>query len=103
MTKDEAIQRLNEVFGATARKHKIFIITKKVSASGMSREMEIYVFDKKANDMRWITPVVASACGYKMTRDGDRMRVDGCGMNMHFAVAYDLSQTLGKKIEYQSL
>ena len=61
---------------------KVFCNVTKVSPSGMSRTIKFFVIE---NDSLYnITYLIAGAADYPMTDDG--LRVNGCGMDMRFAV-----------------
>lgn len=85
MNKTEAINRLKSILkpGDT-----IPVIIRSVSRSGMSRTMDFY-----GPDLSYLSGYIALACGYTRTRDG-ALRVKGCGMDMAFAVVYNLGRTL---------
>ena len=67
-------------------------LVRNVSRSGMSRQIDFYANDPKGG-LRYISGLVAEACGYSRTRDG-ALIVGGCGMNMIFAVVYDLCRVM---------
>lgn len=73
----------------------VHTVLRRVSASGMSRRIDLYKLDN--GDMRYLTGLVAKACGYSFPRQGEGLRVGGCGMDMGFAVVYDLSHALFPK------
>ena len=70
---------------------KVHIICRNVSRSGMSRRMDFYLL--RNNRLHYITGHVADITGYKQHSDG-ALKVSGCGMDMGFAVVYDLSHRL---------
>lgn len=82
---------------------KLYAVIKSVSRSGMTRRMEFYYIRK--NKPRLITPWIARACGY--SDDCYKgMLVKGCGMDMIFAVVYDVSAVLygdGNKLKHGQL
>ena len=66
----------------------IYGIVKHVSKSGMLREIDFYVIAD--NQPRYLSGYIANVLGMKL---GDRgLRVSGAGMDMIFAVVYDLAQ-----------
>lgn len=92
--RDEAIARLREALpeGST-----VYCVLRSVSRSGMSREIsfhgiEIDKYEGKP-ELTWLSGYVSNATGYRRgKREG--LHVSGCGMDMGFAVVYDLSRVL---------
>lgn len=85
-----AIQdRLREVLkpGTTVQ-----TILRSVSRSGMSREISAVVVAKDGAviDLDWL--IVNAGLGYKFGKSG--IKIGGCGMDMGFALVYDLSRSL---------
>lgn len=78
----------------------VYAVIRSVSASGMSRTMSFYVAGTDGDgrpDVSNVTWHVAQILGYTLrdSRYGERViRVHGTGMDMVFAVVYDLSMTL---------
>lgn len=73
----------------------IYAVVKHVSSSNMSRGICLYMVSE--GRIVNITFPVAKAAGYRLkdTLTGDRvLHVDGCGMDMCFAVVYNLGRTL---------
>ena len=67
----------------------------KVSSSGMSRHIAVMasINGRVVN----ISYQVARALGYRLNKNQDALVVGGCGMDMGFSVAYNLSSALFKK------
>lgn len=63
-----------------------------VAASGMSRNIKVMVI--RDNEPQNITYWVAQAIGCKMSRNGDGLKISGCGMDMAFEVVYNLGRVL---------
>lgn len=63
-----------------------------VSASGMSREIGLYIV--KDNRILDISFEVASVLGWTKSKTKRAVRVEGCGMDMIFHTIYELSQRL---------
>ncbi len=82
----EAQQQLREIFppGSTAR-----TILRHVSRSGMTRS--ISVVDGQSQDVTWL---VARALDEKIDQRHDGIKMGGCGMDMGFALVYNMSATL---------
>lgn len=65
------------------------VIQRHVSASGMQRHLSLFVGDQE------ITFLAATALGEKVAHTyGAAIKVNGCGMDMHFATVYNLSRAL---------
>lgn len=86
--RQEAIEWLRNVLKPG---DKIDVIIRRVSASGMTRLMDFYLFDKGC-ERRYLTGMIATACGYK--RKDSHLKVEGCGMDMGFSVVYNLSRVM---------
>lgn len=86
---EEARERLREWIkpGDT-----VWTVVRHVSKSGMTRDIACYLIED--NEPRWIASLVAKACGMRFNRDRDAVRIGGCGMDMGFALVYDLSHAL---------
>lgn len=84
---DEDLHFLREIFppGST-----VYTVLRSVARSGMSRTLDVYAMCE--GRPLWVTPRVARVIG--CTRKGDAMRVQGCGMDMGFWVAYELARKL---------
>lgn len=88
--RDEAITQLREWLkpGDT-----VYTILRSVSRSGMQREIGIVIKAKNGDHMLHPNYLVAKAVGYRLgKRDG--IIIGGCGMDMGFAIVYDLGRTL---------
>lgn len=87
---EEARATLREMFppGST-----VYTVLRHVSRSGMSRSISVLHSDDAGNisDVSW---AVARATESKFDRDRGGVKVGGCGMDMGFAVVYDLSWSL---------
>lgn len=71
---------------------KIFVVQQSVSSSGMSRQLDLYVYDHRYKRMQRITYDVARVLEWSMRNDC--LIVTGCGMDMHFHTVYTLSGVL---------
>lgn len=85
MTRDEAIAKLRDLLspGDTVQ-----TILRHRSRSGMSRSISPVV---NGEDVSYL---VAPACGLSFDRKHGGVRMGGCGMDMGFALVYDLSRAL---------
>ena len=70
----------------------VYTVLRHVSSSGMSRRIDVYVI--KDNRPRWLTSLVSDACGYSRYKQHGPLVVGGTGMDMGFAVVYDLARTV---------
>jgi hypothetical protein len=73
----------------------VYTIVRHVSKSGMSRSISFYVM--RDNAPRWIASLVAKATGSPFDKKYEAVKVGGCGMDMGFALVYDLSYVLWGK------
>ena len=87
--KMEAKERLLEILkpGAT-----IYTVLKHVSASGMSRSIQLKIVQN--GDICDITYPAARAMGDKIDPKNGGIKIGGCGMDMGFALVYNLGRVL---------
>lgn len=71
----------------------VYTTVHKVSSTGMSRTMSVFVVDED-DSIRNITSYVAMLTGNTYLRDKNHLRVGGCGMDMGFHVVYSLGRCL---------
>ena len=71
---------------------QVQVIQRHVSASGMQRRLSLLFVNSKGV-IRDITRDAAAAMGDRL-QDDYTIKVDGCGMNMHFATVYNLASVL---------
>jgi predicted HAD superfamily phosphohydrolase len=92
--KAQAVERLRELFDELPKK-VAYTVTRKVSSSGMTRRISVFVVDNDG-DLRDISYYVGAVLGWSITDVmGHRtVRVDGCGMDMGFHLVYSLSYAL---------
>lgn len=69
----------------------IFYNVKHVSASGMTREISLHFIED--GDIRWLSGMAAKACGRRLGKH-DGVIIGGCGMDMGFALIYELGRVL---------
>jgi len=69
----------------------VYTVLRHVSQSGMSRNISLYVARNK--DMINISGLTSSITERKW-QDDDSVKIGGCGMDMGFALVYDLSGCL---------
>lgn len=85
----EAVRGLREILkpGDT-----VYTNLEHVSRSGMSRVISVFLI--RDNQRFNLDFQVGAACDYKRHRRYDGLTVGGCGMDMGFALVYDLSRIL---------
>ena len=73
---------------------RVYCILRHVSRSGMMRHISFYTL--KGGDMRFLDGYISQVLDYKrVPRDkGEGLKVHGCGMDMGFAVVYNLGRAL---------
>lgn len=70
----------------------VYAKVNKVAQSGMTRWIDFYVIVN--DDILRITWHIAELTHYTYDRKNEALKVSGCGMDMCFAVVYDLSYAL---------
>lgn len=73
---------------------EIHVIQRHVGRSGMTRRLSLFVMRKGI--MQNITGSVARLIGWPLRQADWTIRVDGCGMDMHFHTVYTLAGTYFK-------
>lgn len=88
-TTTTAADTLRELFpeGST-----VYVVQRHVSQSGMMRRLSVFAIAD--NDLRNVTHMVSKVTHYNEAARSEGLVVRGCGMDMHFAVVYDLSSVL---------
>ncbi len=66
-------------------------VVRSVARSGMSRTIDVYRLQD--GELRCLSGLVARALDYRRN-DAGALKVSGCGMNMGFAVVYEVSAVL---------
>lgn len=91
--KERARERILELLNQ--QEPKVFTILRKVSASGMSRQISLKIV--KEGELYDITYSVAKLLDLPLVEGFNRaVRVNGCGMDMGFDLVYSLSAVLFK-------
>lgn len=70
----------------------VYTVLRHVSKSGMMRAIDVYIIEN--GEPSRITWQVGKACGYAYNRKHEALTVNGCGMDMGFAVVNDLGYYL---------
>ena len=91
--------KLNNMLSAESRLEnildvgqEIYCIIRHVSKSGMSRHISFFCIVN--NEPRFLSGLIADYLDYKMNKYHDALVVGGCGMDMAFAVVYNLNSKL---------
>ena len=63
-----------------------------VARSGMSRSISCYVI--RDNNPRWLDRLICKATGYTFDEKREAVKIGGCGMDMGFAIVYDVGWAL---------
>jgi len=85
----EAIERLREMLSPG---DTVYTILRHVSRSGMTRIIDPVILGKDgAYHLGWL---VSQALDEPYDRNREGVKVSGCGMDMGFALVYDLSGTI---------
>lgn len=90
----EVTDRLREFFPAGST---VYTVLRNRSSSGMSRTFGVVAISVAADGrviMRFPYHAVASALGLRIDSKREGVRIHGCGMDMGFEIAYQLSQKL---------
>ena len=86
----ERLDELNVGIGA-----RIYVIQRHVSSSGMTRFLSLFVMSN--GEPRDITAAVAALFDEKIDDERHALKVQGCGMDMHFHTVYRLGRVLFEK------
>lgn len=87
--KDEAVTALKKILKPG---DVVYTVLRHVASSGMSRRLDVYTIQD--NRPRWLTSLVSTACGYSRYKGHGPLVVGGVGMDMGFAVTYDLARVV---------
>ena len=87
--RQEAVERLR---GWLKPGDTVFTILRHVSRSGMTRHIGVVML-REGVDLH-PNYAIAAVCDYRLNKNGDGLVVGGCGMDMGFALVYDLSRVL---------
>lgn len=97
------LQCIESVKGLLTGCDTVYGIVRHVSASGMSRNIDLYTI--KDNAPIWLTGYAAIICGNRLAKGGG-MVVGGCGMDMVHHAASSLVEACGlgyKSFNYRSI
>lgn len=94
-SKEQAKQQaIDELRNALKPGDTVYTIVRHVARSGMSRRIDVYKLQDGAP--HYLTGLVAKACGFSFPAKGEGLNIGGCGMDMGFAVVYELGMVLFK-------
>lgn len=85
----EAIERLRQ---CVQKGDTLYTLLRRASPSGMSRTIQVVSI--KDNEPAWLGYNVALALGLPYDRINEGVKVRGAGMDMGFALVYDLARVL---------
>ena len=87
--RDEARDTLRKLLppGST-----VYTVIRHVSASGMSRCIDLYVIQD--NRPRWLSGYACKAAGFTWDDKRESIRVGGCGMDMAWHLVYELASAI---------
>ena len=92
-TKEGFLAELRESLSPSDTLH---CIVRNVAPSGMSRSIDVYRFrcvDGKIQK-EWLSYRIAAVCGESWDNKRECIKVAGCGMDMVYAIAYNLGRVL---------
>lgn len=92
--RDQAIESLQKLVkpGDT-----VFTMLRHVSQSGMSRDISLLApitWDNGRKGIVNISSLAARAVGFRMAKNGNAIKMGGCGMDMGFSAVYSLGSVL---------
>ena len=82
-----------ELRGMLTPGQRVYTILRQCSRSGMSRVIDLKIIDA-GGDPRHIGRLAAVAMGDKYDHKRDGIKIGGCGMDMGFALVYNLGSVL---------
>lgn len=87
--RDEAVASLREILkpGDT-----LYTVNRHIARSGMMRAIDVYKIDE--TQPVWLSRQACRVTGYSFSEKYEAVRMDGCGMDMGFALVYAISQRL---------
>ena len=91
-TKEQRQAALDQLRALLPPGSKVHTVIRNVSRSGMSRSIDAYLL--LDGDRRWLSRYIAIACEMSFDEKRECLKIGGCGMDMGFAIVYDLTRTL---------
>ena len=85
ITATDRTEALTELRKILSPGQTVYTVLRSVSASGMSRTMDLFIIDTDSNGVPWIRCIswlAAKACGFTWCSRNDAIRRNGCGMDM---------------------
>jgi hypothetical protein len=92
ITKAEKAERLASLKDLLKGVTTLYTNLRKVSASGMSREISVHIV--KDGEILDISYGVSVVLGWPQSRNSNAIKVSGCGMDMGFHLVYTLAQII---------
>ena len=95
-TKEQKAAWLEELRQDLKPGDTLHMIVRKVSASGMSRHIDVYRFAVDGGQVRkyWMSSRIAAVAGFTFDDRHECLKVSGCGMDMCWHVGYTLGRVL---------
>lgn len=90
-TKEEKENAKKHLLALCPEGTRVFCVLRHVAASGMSRNIDLFVVQE--GDIVNISYHASKLTGYPIAKSGG-IRIGGCGMDMGFALVYELAQEL---------
>ena len=92
-TKDETLEAIDYLLAELTPGRTVYTKLTHVSRSGMSRSIEVYLAEGRDNltDITW---QVARATNSRVDNNHGGIVMQGCGMDMGYALVYGLGRTL---------
>jgi len=94
ITKEEHVEAVRTLKKWLKPGSTVYCVIRGVAKSGMSRKIDFYTITGKR--MQYLSGYISKLLGYRRDKD-QGLHVSGCGMDMGFAVVYELSHTLWPK------
>ena len=91
VAEQERQKAIEAIRGYVKRGNTVYTILRSVSKSGMTRHIDVFTFDERGKV--YLSGYAAQVLGYRRDREG-ALVVGGCGMDIGFAVVYNLSACL---------
>lgn len=90
--REQLEEAISEAAKAQDEKPVFYTILRSVSRSGMSRTISVHYVERKSGELRQLNYACAVLLGLAMDRSNDGVKIKGCGMDMGFALVYDLAE-----------
>lgn len=94
--KEEIAKAQDALKGILSAGDNVYLVLKSKASSGLSRRMACLIIDVDVEGKQYIRNIsrlVARATDNRYHKGEDAVGISGCGMDMGFALIYDLSST----------